>query len=143
MSLVLRIGTQTLFDGTTVVDLSGAVQNPANRRFEVSFPVVGLIPLWTFAPLGARDVWLQTANSPDVIGLAMVFPSGVGTTLSLGSLLPNVFNVVVPQGAMLLVTSLVTTTISLWLHGMNDKTYPDLACCHQFNPKLEVQPPPP
>lgn len=136
MSLALRIGTDTVFDAATVVDLSAAVQDPASRRFNATFPLVGLIPLWTFSPLGARDVWLQSLSSPDVIGLGLVFPSGI--SLPLAALLPTPFNLVLPQGTMLSISSVVTTTVSLWLYGINDKTYPDLACCHNFNPKLQV-----
>ncbi len=143
MSLVLRIGTTTDFDGSTVVDLSGAVQDPSTRVFSAAFDAVGLIPLWTFAPLGARDIWLQHVSPVGIGGgvtLSMVFPSGEELIPLAGGSAP--FNIVLPQGALLRFQSVVAGAVTLWMHGINDKTYPDLACCHQYNPKLGVQPPP-
>lgn len=141
MSIVLRI-TANAFDGTTVVDLSSAVLDPATQIFEATFPLAGVIPLWTFAPVGARDIWLQEMSSPDPVVMGMRFPSGAAD-LALQANQPNPFNTVLPQGAVLVFAAAPPTSVTLWLYGINDKIYAPLACCHQFNPKLEVQPPPP
>ncbi len=143
MSLVLRITTTTDFDAVTVVDLSTAVLDPSTQIWEATYDAVGVIPLWTFPPVGARDIWLQEMVSPDTVDMRMGFPSGGVVALQTNE--PNPFNTVLPQGAVLGFASPpgIPTSVMIWLYGINDKKYAPLGCCHQFNPKLAVQPPPP
>lgn len=143
MSSVLSVGAAVSYDGATVVDLADAVYDPATRRYSLVQDNPGLIPLWTFAPLGARDVWLQ-AIVPVGIGLitlAFLFPDGNELTPLLGG--SRAFNLVVPQGTMIKLDSADAGTVTFWMYGIHDKNFADLPCCHQYNPKLMVQPAPP
>lgn len=144
MSIPLRIAAT--FDGTTITTLENAVQVPEERLFELVVPLAGLIRLWTFQPVGARDLFLQTVSVKDIPPLAtatleLVFPSGVTQAIPMVASGDQavVMNVVVPQGALLsvdvrLAGAAVPAVVEIWIYGINDKTYAPLACCHFFAP---------
>lgn len=128
-----------VLDGTTTVDLAAAQSDPANRTFVLDVPAAGLLPLWTFGLLGARDIYMQ-AIAVTGVGIAsfrvfLRFPSGFELDV------PRRFNLVIPQGTVLGVEALnflgnpIQARVEIWLYGINDKTYPLLACCHVFAPE--------
>ncbi len=128
-----------VLDGSTLVDLATAQSDPANRTFVFEAPAAGLLPLWTFGRIGARDIFMQ-AIAVTGVGIAsfrvfLRFPSGFELDV------PRRFNLIIPQGVVLGVEALdfvgqpVQASVQIWLYGINDKTYPLLGCCHAFAPE--------
>ena len=125
MSTPLRIAAT--FDGTTITTLENAVQVPEERLFELVVPLAGLIRPWTFAPVGARDLFLQTvaikAIPPGASAtLELVLPSGATQAIAMVASGDQavVMNVIVPQGALIsvdvrLAGAAVPAVVEIWI----------------------------
>lgn len=144
------INITSTFDGTTVTDLSGAVQDPATRVFNLATAVAGLLQLWTFGQVGARDWFIQAISAVIPEGGAgsvlfeVVFPTGlrVPVAASISGNFALATNLVVPQGSLLAITTLTAagapapSVVQMWPYGVNDKTFSELSCCHQNAPSF-------
>lgn len=145
MSTALRISA--VFDGSTVTTLENVVHISAERLFALVVPLAGEIRPWTFAQIGARDWFLQAISIKGVpaggsASFKLLFPDGNSVVVPLSSSGDQAVasNVLVPQGCLMVVTVLdnvgapAAAVMELWIYGVNDKNYAELACCHVFTP---------
>lgn len=137
MSTPLNI--TAVFDGATNTDLSGAVQDPATRVFELAVVTAGNIRPWTFPPVGARDWYLQMLSisipAGGTVTVSIAYPSGERQLVPAEIEGTNsvVTNLLVPQGCTLAIATLdnlgapAAGTVRMWIYGINDKNYAPLA----------------
>lgn len=128
-----------IFDGATNTDLSGAVQDPATRVFELAVVTAGNIRPWTFPPVGARDWYLQMLSvsipAGGTVTISIAYPSGERQLVpaQIEGTDAVVTNLLIPQGCTLAIATLDADTnpvggsVRMWVYGVNDKTYAQLA----------------